>query len=140
MTIRIVTRGVTKRIEQLLRVFGTRGLRKIGNEARDLVNLSIGDAFESASDPITGRKWKRRKKRYPHRPLQKTGLLRGSTRAGYRLSGNRIGVFVAIKGKAREYGMIHQEGSIRMPRRRFIGFSPKYRKRLLRKVDSLLRK
>jgi len=137
--IKIVTRGIEKRTDKLLKAFGTQGLRKVGNKARDLVNLSISDAFDEARDPITRKKWKPRKKRYRHRPLQKTGLLRSSTRAGYRMSGNQVGIFVGIKGAASKYGWFHQYGTWKLPRRRFIGFQAKYRKRLLRAMDSVLK-
>jgi len=141
--IKIVTRGIEKRTDKLLKAFGTQGLRKVGNKARDLVNLSISDAFDEARDPITHKKWKPRKKRYRHRPLQKSLDLRKGTKALYRLNGTKLGIYVDIKGPAKKYGWAHQFGhqyaTHYLPARRFIGFQAKYRKQLLRAMDSMLK-
>lgn len=135
----MVTRNFEKRADELMKALGPRGLRELALYAEDLTNLSISDSFDRASDPITGNKWKRRKKAYRHRPLQKTGALRSGTRAKYKLTGNKIDIMVDIRGSASEYGWYHQTGTSRLPRRRFIGFSPKYRQRLSSRIRKLVK-
>lgn len=140
MPLEMKTRNFEKRTAKLLQRFGQAGLRVVGREAANLVKDSIEQSFNSASDPITGAKWKRRKKRYAHRPLQKTGALRSGVRTTYALRGYSVGIYADICGKASDYGWHHQTGTVRLPRRRFLGFSPRNRKRLSSFINKMVTK
>lgn len=79
-------------------------------------------AFATKADPVTGRAWPRRKYKYPHAPLVKTGdMKRGTLRAiaAARVTGSSLAVAV----KEPKYAAYQQRGTKTISARRFVGAS-----------------
>lgn len=80
------------------------------------------ESWGDQSDPVTGKKWEPRKKPTGSHPLlKKSGNMINSTKFK---SDNRPMLFKATTNVS--YGKFHQEGTSRMPQRRWLGLGGKF--------------
>jgi phage gpG-like protein len=79
--------------------------------------------WAQAEDPVTGKKWKPRKEPTGKHPLlKKTGKMFGTTK--FKADGGHPMIFKATTNVA--YGKFHQEGTSRMPQRRWLGLGENF--------------
>ena len=80
------------------------------------------ESWTDAEDPVTGKKWEPRKKPTGSHPLlRKTGKMFGTTK--FKADQHPM-IFKATTNVA--YGKFHQEGTSRMPQRRWLGLGGKF--------------
>ncbi len=94
--------------------------RSSKNELNKIVEEHNRDSWSAQKDPVTGSSWAPRKKPTGSWPLlKKSGKMLGSTK--FKAPSQPM-LFSAKTGV--KYGKFHQEGTSKMPQRRWLGLGP----------------
>jgi len=100
------------------------------NELLKIVQEHHKDAWSDAKDPVTGNKWSPRKQPTGSHPLlRKSGKMLNSTKFK---ADTRPMIFSATTNVS--YGKFHQNGTSRMPQRRWLGLGGDFEEKFSKAV------
>ena len=97
--------------------------RSSKKELDKVVQQHHAESWDKESDPVTGEKWKPRKQPTGSHPLlKKSGTMIGTTK--FKSTVGHPMIFKATTNVS--YGKYHQQGTSRLPQRRWLGLGGKF--------------
>lgn len=110
--------------------------RKLLNDVRKVLQEGIEERFQTETDP-TGQPWAPLKRPRPGKILTKTGKLRRSFEYPFRTDSTGMLKWIQLQVLNKvPYGVFHQEGTVKMVARPFLGFTQKMMDRIERLIKN----